>query len=445
LNVPVSVAHARKEGLVWAVLTTLFTRVGALILALIAAIVVTRGLGPTGRGELQIIQNAANVAQIGLGLGLGKATVYFMAGSRRNEFMPVFMGQFVVSCVAIALVLTLVAQLPIAAVAPLRSPFATGLAILLATAALAETFGSSVLRGLQQFGRANSSTIISSLIRCAALGALVLGGMLSVLTAGLIRTVTTAWLGITGMRHARRTGIPLRPRMDMPLWRESLGYAGLSFTYSIFQNLHYTADVFLIQQWRSTAEVGIYTAGTSLIQLLWYLPNAVGTVLLPSTVGDSNYSKAREVARTSRIVFAIMTMAAVGLVVAAPLIVTLMFGDGFSESAHVVRLLAPGVAASALHQIGAVYLAAQGAFRPLTIVASLGLAINMAANVYVIPRWGIAGAAVVSSFSYSLSALVSTLLFCRTVGLPAASALLLTREDLRHVLAMVRRRMGRAG
>ena len=258
----------RRDEFAWAVVTTFLTRFGSLGLAFLASILVTRGLGPEGRGELQVITNAASVAQLGLGLGLGRATVYFMAGERRSEFLPVFVGQFLLSCLGLVVVLGLAPLLPFAAVDPLRSRSATVLAILLAIGALAETFGGSILRGMQQFGHANRLILTSSTARTVGLGALVFSERLSVLAAGLVRAVTTGYVGSAALGRAKALGLSLRPAFRWKLWKESLTYAGLSFTYSVFQNLHYTADVFLVQQWRSTTEINIYTANTTLIQLL---------------------------------------------------------------------------------------------------------------------------------------------------------------------------------
>ncbi|MGI8533496.1 MAG: polysaccharide biosynthesis C-terminal domain-containing protein, partial [Candidatus Limnocylindrales bacterium] len=67
-----------------------------------------------------------------------------------------------------------------------------------------------------------------------------------------------------------------------------------------------------------------------------------------------------------------------------------------------------------------------------------GLALNIGANLVAIPLAGIAGAAIASSISYSVTAVLTLIVFRRISGRGFAETLIVRRGDVRLVVSSLR-------
>jgi Na+-driven multidrug efflux pump len=75
------------------------------------------------------------------------------------------------------------------------------------------------------------------------------------------------------------------------------------------------------------------------------------------------------------------------------------------------------------------------------VATLLSMAVNLGLNLWLIPLpgWGVNGAALASTVSYSVSTGILTVLFVRWSGLPLRAVLVPTRADLGEVLARAAR------
>jgi O-antigen/teichoic acid export membrane protein len=83
-------------------------------------------------------------------------------------------------------------------------------------------------------------------------------------------------------------------------------------------------------------------------------------------------------------------------------IVPLVFSSGYRGSVLPLRLLLPGTVAFSLQSVLSQYLAGRGRPRLVLVAWTAGAVLGIGADLFVIPAYGIAGAAVVSSLSYLL-------------------------------------------
>ncbi|MBA3851740.1 MAG: polysaccharide biosynthesis C-terminal domain-containing protein, partial [Chloroflexi bacterium] len=74
-------------------------------------------------------------------------------------------------------------------------------------------------------------------------------------------------------------------------------------------------------------------------------------------------------------------------------------------------------------------------------VLLIGLLLNVVANALLIPRFGIMGAAMSSSFSYTVTALLMVVAFHRLSRQPLRATLVVRRSDIRR---LIERMSGRA-
>jgi O-antigen/teichoic acid export membrane protein len=68
------------------------------------------------------------------------------------------------------------------------------------------------------------------------------------------------------------------------------------------------------------------------------------------------------------------------------------------------------------------------------VSAVLALAVNLAANLFLIPRFGISGASMASSIAYGAAALLTMIRFIQITGVGWSDLLLLRRSDVMYLV-----------
>lgn len=117
----------------------------------------------------------------------------------------------------------------------------------------------------------------------------------------------------------------------------------------------------------------------------------------------------------------------------------IVYGQAYAEAVPMLLALLPGVVAYIAVKVLAAYLVGVGRLRITVIVSLIGLIATLALDFTLIPRLGAVGAAIASSVSYSLSAVVTVRWTMKVAGLPARAFLVVERADLIAVRNALRR------
>jgi release factor glutamine methyltransferase len=158
-------------------------------------------------------------------------------------------------------------------------------------------------------------------------------------------------------------------------------------------------DLFLIEGLRGSAQVGIYSTGTRLTDLLALVPNSFFGALLPEM-------SARYKANTSsgaplplygsalwRMALVGMTLALVGLL-GADLIVWVCFGPAFAEAAGPLRVLAITLVPLLVNRTTLVGLYATHQEHKANLALTINLVTRVVVGLLLIPLWSATGAAI---------------------------------------------------
>jgi O-antigen/teichoic acid export membrane protein len=203
----------------------------------------------------------------------------------------------------------------------------------------------------------------------------------------LVAAFAFIWVRRLGLRFVR----PSLPDFKQILWRSlPFGLNGVFIT--IYMQLHYS----LLSFFRGDHATGEYAAAAKLVTFLCFIPSALTQALYPylsRLAAADDGSPGRPAVRAVRYLALISLPAALYLFVRADAVVSLVYGSGYAESAKLLSLLAltlPFVFAS---YPTAVALNALRRERANTAVAAGGAAVNVAANLVLVPLMGAAGAA----------------------------------------------------
>jgi len=192
---------------------------------------------------------------------------------------------------------------------------------------------------------------------------------------------------------------------------------GLLFSVAIFiLFLNYRIDILILKQLSTFKQIGIYTLGVSLAEQLWQLPAAIGIVMISRSVNSTDYNKLnKEVAIVLRLSFLVLFFGSIFLFFAAPLLIDFFYGQAFSETILVVRVLLPGILLfSIISIIGNTFAGIGKAIVIIKIFLPV-LILNILFNIIFIPIYGAIGAAMATNISYTTGAIILLITYKKTM------------------------------
>ncbi|HEX2296466.1 MAG TPA: glycosyltransferase, partial [Actinomycetota bacterium] len=194
-------------------------------------------------------------------------------------------------------------------------------------------------------------------------------------------------------------------------------------------------DTLMLGASRGAAELGIYTAAVNGAEVMFYLPTAAGSVLLPAAA-PLDAAAARSLTRRVLLIVVTATGLAAAFVAAtAPFLVRVLFGPEFAESVLPLRILALGVVGASIRIVLEGALLARRRQALSSAVTVLTLVVIVALDVVLIPRYGAVGAAAASTAAYWVAAVFMYAAFRRAVPRDGAAPRL--RDEARSAWAMV--------
>ncbi len=402
------------------------------------SILIARLLGPAGRGSHELIIATSGLLTALLGLSLTSGITWAVAteSAAPRRLAP---GLLVAAIVQTAFAGVLLALVDTSGLGENLLPVASGGWVVPATVALfglqtLNGYWRAVLIGARRILDANRTDVLlrgslALMLAVAGVGAW-LGGVrpgLSWITALTVVSWTLAQAALV----ARLKSTPSPPRAGAG-YRVVARYSLPSYFGNLAQFLNYRMDTFFVNHFLGAASVGLYTLAVAIAQLVWLISSAAATVLLPAVASMSDHRRGAELAAGAcRVAFWSTVAASAMLALAAPVAIPMVYGAGFAASVLPLVVLLAGVAAfSVVNVLGGGYLAGIGRPQDNMRVAWVALAVTTAGDLLLIPRLGIAGAALASTASYLTSAVLTVYLFRRKTSQSLASVFRLRRSDL---------------
>jgi O-antigen/teichoic acid export membrane protein len=224
----------------------------------------------------------------------------------------------------------------------------------------------------------------------------IIGNLLGLLVAGA--------LAVFFLRESLRgmwKRIPSPPELRAAL---SLGMRGQLGNVAAF--FSYRLDVFVVNYFLDPAQVGLYALGVVIAESLWQIPQAAAVALFPRTARTIGQGAEEFTCFVTRQVLVLACLLGLLIALLSPVVIPLVFGVRFAPSAPVIWWILPGTIALALGKVMSADITARGKPEFNSMVAIAGGALTVILDFILIPRMGIRGAALASSITYFLEALL---------------------------------------
>jgi O-antigen/teichoic acid export membrane protein len=195
-------------------------------------------------------------------------------------------------------------------------------------------------------------------------------------------------------RSLARTGIPL-------------GLAGILNT-AVFR-----IDTVMLQAIKGSVEVGLYGVAYRFFESLLFVAWSLGNVALPRMSRQNDAGRVRTFELTAALSLAFYLPIAVAMPFAATVVVETLFSPRYGEAAAATGILTGAAVLYSLAYLARMGAIALGRMREIAWIAAATLAVNLAANIFAIPRYGFEGAAWTMLATEAFEAVVLTGLFLR--------------------------------
>jgi O-antigen/teichoic acid export membrane protein len=396
------------------VLNNVVARLGALASLGIATLIVARIGGPSAVGVYALLRVLPGLAGVLISAGLPGAVTYFLAGplseGRKGQ-------QLRPTIVTIATVSGAVGTLLWVAGAPLLTRvffrnLEVGIVAWAGIAVLTQLYVATVkscLQGSHDLRGANLVIVLEELMFLPAYAVVVLLGVhgFAAIVAGLVladvATAVPAWL-----RLARRGFFDGFTAPSLWLARQVTSYGIRGQIGGVMLLLNLRLDFAILGALAGANVLGTYAIASKFAELLKLPGMALTYVLYPRFTREGPQAAAATARAMMPRATAITMAAAVPLALAAGTLLPVVYGEAFRPAIVPAYILLVGLAPEGLAGVATGFL--YGAGRPglNSFGMGVGVAVTVALDVLLIPRFAATGAAIASTAAYLTSTVVLT-------------------------------------
>jgi O-antigen/teichoic acid export membrane protein len=403
-----------------------------LVCGVVNSFLVADLVGPEGRGLIYLLQFiAGGIGLMLLNFGLGPASVFYLRREGRHSLSEVAAGVLWASLILGSLPMILMGS-AWHWMASLATQKIAGAYLWLALCVIPVvnlTFNASFLcLARKRIGAYNWLRVSPSALFSVALLAAMLSRSRTIWVIALVWTATTVIPGLFAFGVVRSAGGIQWPGAAKTFLRSAVRFGWHSHLGAVTQYLQHRSDILLVSYFLPLKDLGLYAFAVSLAELLWYIPHAVAPVLMPHVADQPEEEAIRITPMMCRATFAITALLSAGLAAGSTWMIPRML-PAFHESVHVLWILLPGVVAASLFKILSSDFNGRGKPIETFYPALAALGSGLICGVLVIPRFGIYGAAVVTTGGYVLNAILYVRSYSRMTSVPIARLLFLRSED----------------
>lgn len=407
------------------------TQAVLVLLTACTGVVAARVLGPAGKGAFSLMVLVLTLLGLVGGLGQGLAGVYFI-GKGKYPLSDIA-GSFLFLAVLVGSLLFAV----FFGVYKYVSPFLQGInplyvfiMVSVLPLTLLQDYFSDILLAKNQIRRYNILWVIPPLFFLIFfIGSLfftsnhLLAAALSWVAATIIQTavVVTYVSSLTKIHFL----------VHLKFLKDSLSFGVKVFLGGVTSFFNYRLDAFLVSYFLGLANVGYYAVAVSFGELVWRISNSVSIALYPKVASsDSKTADSLTPVICRHTVFWVF-VSCLFLFLSSKIVIPLAFGAAFIPAVIPLWILLPGVFMYGVSGVLNSDLTGRG--QPIigTYASGTALITTIGLDLLLIPKWGIAGAALASSVAYTLYAVIVLAVFLKISGRSFRDTLVIRLTDFK--------------
>ncbi len=175
---------------------------------------------------------------------------------------------------------------------------------------------------------------------------------------------------------------------------------------SAFISIYSRIDQVMIKNMMDAHSVGLYSASVSISEAWYFLPNIIVGSILPAVINAKKVSEGMYYQRIKKLLIVLLLVSvgtALFTIIFSPLIISIIYGKQFLSAVPVLNIYVLSNIATSVVLLITNYLIIENHRKALLILPLSGAILNVILNIFLIPKFGITGAAWATAISYTLS------------------------------------------
>jgi O-antigen/teichoic acid export membrane protein len=393
-------------------------------------ILVTRVTGAHGRGIYTLASSVAVLAATITGLGISWAGIYYIS---KNQFplarvtstlLTVSISTAAVAAIALAVVYLVFQQTYFHEVSPSQAL----LMLVLAAFVQVSTTTASILLGLNRPLDYAAITMLQVVVAFVIQVILAMTGSLTATAALAAFALGAAASAGYGLVLVAREA-PVRLGLDRRILRSFFTFGIRGYAANLMTLLSYRLDGLIVNGLKGVTLLGYYSVATAMAETLTYGAVGFALVLFPQVSSVDKKEADRITPVVCRNAVFLTLAGAVIMFVASRELILLIFGPAMTPALVPLWLLLPGIVFMAAAKVISSYLSGIGKPIYTTYIAAGAVIVTVVLDLALIPPYGISGAAIASTITYTGTAIASVWLLKVESGAGWLEALVVRRDD----------------
>ena len=210
-----------------------------------------------------------------------------------------------------------------------------------------------------------------------------------------------------------------------------LKYSWLPMLTALLITLNYSVDILFLKAMGDPAELSLYSTAAGIINYVWFIPDAFKEVLVSRVARSDDL---RPVHFALKISLAAVAAITAGFAVFGKFALRLLYGGEFVPSYGIVLILILGCFSMVFYKIIGILMLAEGRRVFYFVSLLISVIVNITVNYFVIPPYGMYGAAWASVGSYTVCGVLFLVYYLRVKKQRIRDVLLPDKQDIRKLL-----------
>jgi O-antigen/teichoic acid export membrane protein len=424
-------------------LITLLSRIFMFIFSFIILIITAQGLGTEGRGIYVLVVLFATMAKMISGLGIDASNVYYASKGRFSINILISNSVIFASIFGSILIILLIIDSTTFQLSKSLNLSYSWLFIIIISIPflILSEYISGILLGNDRIVEYNLVSITQPVLLTIFLISGILINVFSIDYVIYSWSISGIIIGIISLLFVKQ--FPLSQiRYYVEAGKKTILFGLKSYFANLVQYFNFRFDYLLVNYFLSLKMVGIYSVSVTMAEILFHLPNAIGTILF-SKVSNASIDEAnKDTPVICRNVFLVTFILALLLTFTAHFIFPLLFSNRYEESITPFLILLPGTLLLSISKVLANDIAGRG--KPIInmYISIFTFIVNIILNILLIPHYGIWGAALSSTITYSLSALIRIAIFLQLSNVSILDIIVFKKNDLQYYTIFLNKYFG---
>ncbi len=392
------------------IINTLITKFSSALFGFLTIILVSQILGSQGKGEQALVVYNIYLLLLLFTL-LGNSTLIYLAPRKHN-------GSLLYVSIVWILAMAVLSALIFICIPSIATEYIFVSIAIAVFAALSEV-NQFILLGKQEIKKANNVKLIYPLISLGYIFVLSIfsrfDSVVDCIIGIAIAYFLSALLGIYYLKEDYKT-------LNAENAKDKLALSKLLFTLgatkqagSIAQSMNYRLSFYIIGFYCGESLVGIYSNGISISEAIMLFGTSLALVQYSHLSNNEDKTQSKRLTWQMSLINGLFTLLAILFFAFLPTSVyQFVFGEQFGQVRDVIRMLGGGIVLLSTASNFTQYLFAKGNFKTTTIASFVGLVVTLILGFTLIPCYGIMGAAITATASYSVSFAIEFFVFLKS-------------------------------